>query len=82
VQHHQPGKGRFLERLAYRLTREVLARPWLYRLVLRMARFVLRRRARDGWVAKMPGAGAGWTAMRDFPAPAARSFREQWRELA
>ena len=67
--------------LAYRLAREVLARPWLYRLALRLSRFFLRGRARDGWLRKLPGAGAAWTEARDFPAPAPRSFREQWRDL-
>jgi L-lactate dehydrogenase complex protein LldF len=78
LQHHEPKKGGFLERLAYRLAREVFRRPWLYRLVLRIGRFVLRLRAHDGWLRKMPGAGSAWTEMRDFPAPAPRSFRERW----
>jgi L-lactate dehydrogenase complex protein LldF len=82
LQHHGgKTRGRWRERLAYRLAREVLARPWLYRLTLRLARFFMRRRAKDGWLRQVPGAGAAWTEARDFPAPAARSFREQWREL-
>jgi L-lactate dehydrogenase complex protein LldF len=79
LQHeHRSGRG---ERLAYWLWKEVLRRPWLYRLALRAARLALRPRARDGWLSKLPGAGAGWTAARDFPAPAARSFRERWSDL-
>jgi L-lactate dehydrogenase complex protein LldF len=85
LQHHEAtgGKraGRWRERLAYRLAREVLSRPWLYRLVLRCARFVMRLRAKGGWVRRLPGAGSGWTQARDFPAPA-RSFREQWKDLS
>jgi L-lactate dehydrogenase complex protein LldF len=69
------------ERLAYWTSKEVLRRPWLYRMVLRMARWFLRPQAQDGWLSKLPGAGAGWTQARDFPAPAARSFRERWKEL-
>ncbi|HKB41519.1 MAG TPA: LutB/LldF family L-lactate oxidation iron-sulfur protein [Gemmataceae bacterium] len=75
-------RGKWTERLAYRLAREVLSRPWLYRLVLRFARFFLRFGARDGWLRRMPGAGASWTQARDFPAPAARSFRERWNDMA
>jgi L-lactate dehydrogenase complex protein LldF len=79
LQHaHKGGRG---ERLAYWLWKEVLRRPWLYRIALRVARPVLRMLARDGWLRKLPGPGAGWTEARDFPTPAARSFRERWNEL-
>ncbi len=79
LQHkHKSGRG---ERLAYWLWKEVLRRPWLYRLALRVARPLLRTLARDGWLRKLPGPGAGWTEARDFPAPAARSFRERWKDL-
>src|SRR5206468_4285075 len=52
MQHHSPpGKqgrrhGIPWERMAYWLSKEVLRRPWLYRVCLRLARWVLRRRAR------------------------------------
>jgi L-lactate dehydrogenase complex protein LldF len=69
------------EELAYWLWKEVLRRPWLYRLAMRAARLVLRPLARDGWLRRLPGPGGGWTEVRDFPAPAARSFRERWKEL-
>jgi L-lactate dehydrogenase complex protein LldF len=69
------------ESLAYRLWMHVLRRPWLYRLALWGARTLLRPRARDGWLRNLPGPGAGWTVVRDFPAPAPRSFREQWDQL-
>jgi len=79
---HEGNAAKWTERLVYRLAREVLSRPWLYRLVLRFARFFLRIGSKDGWRRQMPGAGAGWTQARDFPAPAARSFRERWNEIA
>jgi L-lactate dehydrogenase complex protein LldF len=75
---HKSGRG---ERLAYWLWKEVLRRPYLYRLALRLGRPVLRLFARDGWLSKLPGPGGGWTEARDFPAPAARSFRERWKDL-
>jgi L-lactate dehydrogenase complex protein LldF len=77
---HQKQPSRW-ENLAYRAWRELLRRPWLYRLALSSARAVLRPLARDGWLDRLPGPGGGWTSARDFPAPAARSFRERWKEL-
>jgi L-lactate dehydrogenase complex protein LldF len=77
---HERKPGRW-EGLAYRAWALVLRRPWLYGLALRLARLALRPLARDGWLRRLPGPGAGWTAARDFPAPAARPFRERWREL-
>ena len=78
LQHHH-GKGRW-EGLAYRAWSALLRRPWLYRLAMRFAR-VLRLLRTDGWLSKLPGPGAAWTASRDFPAPAAQSFRDRWKEL-
>jgi L-lactate dehydrogenase complex protein LldF len=78
---HEGKRGR-LEDLAYRLWKEVLLRPWLYRLAQRGASVFLRPLARGGWLRNLPGPGAGWTAERDFPAPAARTFRERWRGLS
>jgi L-lactate dehydrogenase complex protein LldF len=79
LQHHE--KGKRLERWAYGLWREILKRPWLYRLCTLTARFTMRWSDSGGWLKKLPGPGHGWTANRDFPAPAARSFRESWRKL-
>jgi L-lactate dehydrogenase complex protein LldF len=81
LQQHTPRvKGRG-EKLAYRLACAVLRRPWLYRLALGVARAVLRPWARSGWLRRLPGPGAAWTAARDFPAPAAHSFRQRWKDL-
>jgi len=79
LQHrHEHGK---LETLAYGMWSLILRRPWLYRLALRLARLVIGPFADDGWLHRLPGPGAGWTQARDFPAPAARSFRDRWKEL-
>jgi len=69
------------EELAYWLWKEIMRRPWLYRLALRAGRFASRFLAKDGWLTKLPGPASGWTKIRDFPAPAPRSFRERWKEL-
>jgi L-lactate dehydrogenase complex protein LldF len=76
-------KSRFpWERLAYWLWKELLRRPWMYRLGLRLAKLFLRFRSRDEWIARLPGPGSGWTAARDFPAPAKESFRQRWKALS
>ena len=79
LQHH--AKRNRWEELAYRCWKEILRRPWLYRLALQSARLLLRPFATGSWLQKLPGPARGWTAVRDFPAPAARSFRERWKEL-
>ena len=81
LQTHGKAKKSALERLGYGLSAAVLRRPWLYRLALRAARMLLRPFAREGWLKRLPGPGAAWTATRDFPAPASRSFRKRWIEL-
>jgi L-lactate dehydrogenase complex protein LldF len=75
---HQPAR---LERMAYAFWHQILCRPWLYRLALRLARWMLRPLSRDGWLRWLPGPGSGWTRVRDFPAPARKSFRQHWAEL-
>jgi L-lactate dehydrogenase complex protein LldF len=52
-------------------------RPRLYRLATALAARLLRRPA-TGRIRRLP-LGAGWTRTRDFPAPAGRTFQEQWR---
>jgi L-lactate dehydrogenase complex protein LldF len=53
---------------------------WSYRLSGTLARWLLRARARDGWVESLPGPFAAWTKTRAFPAPAAKPFRTLWKE--
>ena len=67
LQHHEQGGKSRWERLAYRRGVRVLRRPWLYRLALGAARAVLRPLARDGWLRRLPGPGAGWTQRARLP---------------
>jgi len=58
----------------------IAPRPALYRAATRVARGLLRLRARDGWLRSAPGLASGWTKVRDLKAPAARTFQELWKE--
>jgi L-lactate dehydrogenase complex protein LldF len=55
-------------------------RPRVYRMLMRMGRWSLRRLARDGWIRRAPGLAGRWTLSRDLRAPAARNFQARWRE--
>ena len=57
----------------------VASRPWLYHRGASIAVRVMRLFKRGGWIRGMPGIGA-WTAHRDFPAPAKRTFMEMMRD--
>jgi L-lactate dehydrogenase complex protein LldF len=80
LQHHK--KPKRSERWAYQLWSMVLCRPRLYGWAIWAARKILGRGAKNGWIDRLPGPGAEWTKIRDFPAPAAVSFRERWKELS
>jgi L-lactate dehydrogenase complex protein LldF len=69
------------EELIYKIWSRLMRSPTSYRLMSRSAAWFLSWFARDGWLSKLPGPLSGWTACRDFPAPARRSFRQQWRDL-
>lgn len=72
------------ERLALRAWAWALASPTRYRLASALARSILRAAAdaispdARRWLTALPGPLAGWTACRDFPAPAPQSFRQWW----
>ena len=69
------------ERVVYRAWAWGLKSPFMYRAIGAMQKFDLRRRARGtGWVHKLPKIAAGWTQVRDMPAPAQRSFHQIWKE--
>jgi L-lactate dehydrogenase complex protein LldF len=57
----------------------MLRRPWLYRLATWLTtRTIGRWKRRRPWFNRLPGKLNGWTAKRDFPAPAASRFRDWW----
>jgi L-lactate dehydrogenase complex protein LldF len=71
--------GGRLEALAYRLWAGILHRPALYRLATWLATRTLGRLKKNSrWLEKLPGELHGWTASRDFPAPAPQRFRDWW----
>jgi L-lactate dehydrogenase complex protein LldF len=78
--HEQPGHSGRLESLAYRAWSIAIRSPRLYRLSTWLATRTMGRFVPSGWLRRLPGALHGWTASRDFPAPAASRFRDWWRE--
>ena len=69
------------ERAALRAWAWFAQRPALYGLGSKIAVRLLRLLARsDGMISKLPLASS-WTAERDFPAPAGRTFRELYRNF-
>jgi L-lactate dehydrogenase complex protein LldF len=79
--HHEPGHKSRLEALAYGLWARTLRTPWMYRLgTWLVTRTVGRWKRRQPWLRKLPGKLHGWTAKRDFPAPAAERFRDWWQK--
>lgn len=67
-------------RLVMPLYAAVATRPALYQWLGSFAARVSHGMARDGWLRRLPGPLAGWTASRDFPAPARRSFLQTREE--
>src|SRR5215213_6121178 len=71
------------ERIVYRLWAWAMKSPFLYNTIGMFQKWDLRRRAKQsGWVEKLPAVAAGWTQIRDMPAPAKKSFHQLWRKRA
>jgi len=70
-----------MEQFVFRLWVRLWSRPGTYRLTARLARWLALPFARHGRLTWAPGPLKGWTAQRDFPLPAARSFRDRWADL-
>ncbi|MGB7158247.1 MAG: LutB/LldF family L-lactate oxidation iron-sulfur protein [Tepidisphaeraceae bacterium] len=68
-----------MERAVYRLWAWGLKSPFIYGMITTGQKFDLRRRAKGtGWVQDLPKVAAGWTQIRDMPAPARRTFHQMW----
>jgi L-lactate dehydrogenase complex protein LldF len=72
---HSPGWVRH----GLRVYAMLATRPVLFRAATWVGRRLARLGADDGWLRRLPGPLHGWTAHRDLPAPAARTFTAAWR---
>jgi len=71
------------ESTSIRLWAWVMKRPRAYALGSRLLRWGQVLFARDGWMRKIPIYPASrWTESRDFPALAAKPFRDRWKEIS
>jgi L-lactate dehydrogenase complex protein LldF len=70
-----------MERAVYRTWGWAMKSPFLYNTIGNLQKWDLRRRARrqGGWVTNLPKIAAGWTQVRDMPAPAAKTFHQLWK---
>ena len=71
--------GGWIERRIYAIWAWLYISPWRYRLVSLLQKWSLRRLADDyGFINKLPPPGGGWTAARDMPQPAEKTFAQLW----
>jgi L-lactate dehydrogenase complex protein LldF len=69
------------ERVVFRALRRLLLSPTASRLSARVGRWAQRPFIRQGRLRSLPLVFGQWTKTRDLPPVAARTFREQWKEL-
>ena len=70
-----------LERWVYRRWAKGMRSPFMYSFIGTLQKWDLRRRARGtGWIQKLPKVAAGWTQVRDMPAPAKKTFHQLWKK--
>jgi L-lactate dehydrogenase complex protein LldF len=68
------------ERRVYRAWARAMRSPFLYNTIGAFQKWDLRRRAKGtGWITKLPKVAAGWTQIRDMPAPAKKTFHQMWK---
>ncbi len=71
-----------VDRWAIRIWGFVARRPALYRFVACVAAWALARLGKERGVVRRIPFGAGWSAGRDMPAPAGRTFQALWARRA
>ncbi|MBL8828048.1 MAG: iron-sulfur cluster-binding protein [Planctomycetaceae bacterium] len=76
--HAEPGELPWYERLAYGMWARAMRSPLAYRVSTWFATRTIGRLNQSGWLRRLPGPLHGWTAARDFPAPARERFRDWW----
>jgi L-lactate dehydrogenase complex protein LldF len=69
------------ERMVFRAARLGMQSPALFRLGARVGRRLQRPFLREGRLRRLPLFFGKWTATRDLPPVAARTFSERWKEL-
>jgi L-lactate dehydrogenase complex protein LldF len=67
-----------LEKRGFQMWAWVMRHPRVFEVLGSVAQAVIPRPDRGRWLSSLPGLKA-WTATRDFPPPAPRSFRRLWR---
>jgi L-lactate dehydrogenase complex protein LldF len=78
------GKGR-IEKFGFRAWAWLMRHPALFEMGGMMGAGVLGNGDKKGWLQRLPammtvGPMRAWMSERDLPAPAPKSFRQQWRE--
>jgi L-lactate dehydrogenase complex protein LldF len=69
------------ERMVFRAARRGMQSPALFRLGARLGRVLQRPFLRAGRLRRLPLFFGKWTATRDLPPVASKTFSERWREL-
>jgi len=69
------------ERMVFKAARHLLTSPVLFRLAAGAGRVLQRPFLRDGRLRRLPFFLGRWTATRDLPPVAARTFHERWKDL-
>jgi L-lactate dehydrogenase complex protein LldF len=70
------------ERLVFRLARRLMESPTLFRAGVRVGRWLQRPFVRGDRLRRLPLFFGKWTATRELPSVAARTFSERWKDLA